>query len=171
MRHVLPQGDMAEVVDRALTLLLEDLARKKFAATPCPGHAGTSKARRSEGRHIPAAVKRAVWIRDGGRCVFVGKGSRRRRERGFLEFHHVRPYAVGGAPTVDNIQLRCRAHNAYGSDLFYGSPVSEGMTSDEAGPTARRAANSFRNELVGVRDVVVDAVAPTAGPANAQAAR
>ncbi len=36
LRHVIPTGDVAEVIDRALTALLEDLARKKFAATKRP---------------------------------------------------------------------------------------------------------------------------------------
>jgi hypothetical protein len=27
---------------------------------------------------------------------------------------------MGGETTVENIQLRCRAHNGYEADLFYG---------------------------------------------------
>src|SRR5439155_3269574 len=91
---------------RALTALLEDLTKKKFAVTDHP-HASQAPAPGS--RHIPAEVKRKVWIRDGGRCAFVSAGGRRCGERGFLEFHHVEPYAVGGEATVENISLRCRA--------------------------------------------------------------
>ena len=40
-------------------------------------------------------------------------------ERAFLEFHHRQPYAAGGKATVDNIELRCRAHNAYEAQLFF----------------------------------------------------
>jgi len=36
LRHAIPTGDLAEVIDRALTVLLEDVARKKFAATNRP---------------------------------------------------------------------------------------------------------------------------------------
>jgi hypothetical protein len=36
LRHAIPTGDLAEVIDRALAALLEDLARKKFAATERP---------------------------------------------------------------------------------------------------------------------------------------
>jgi len=61
-----------------------------------------------------------VWLRDGSRCAFVARSGRRCAERGFLELHHVEPHAVGGEATVDNIQLRCRAHNAYEAELFYG---------------------------------------------------
>lgn len=38
-------------------------------------------------------------------------------ETAFLEFHHLEPYAVGGGPTMDNIQLRCRMHNRYEAQL------------------------------------------------------
>jgi hypothetical protein len=41
-------------------------------------------------------------------------------ERGFLEFHHVAPYALGGEATAANIQLRCRSHNAYEARLYFG---------------------------------------------------
>ena len=58
--------------------------------------------------------------RDGGQCAFVGKDGRC-TERGFLEFHHVTPYATGGPTTVENLQLRCRAHNAYESEQWFGS--------------------------------------------------
>ena len=117
LRHAIPSGDEAAVLDRALTALLSDLARKKFAAadTPRPSR-GTAPG----SRHIPAEVKRAVWLRDLGRCAFVGTGGRRCAERGFLEFHHVHPYAMGGEATVGNIQLRCRRHNDYEARADFG---------------------------------------------------
>lgn len=117
LRHVIPSGDEAAVVDRALTALLAELARRKFAA------AGQPRPAREPGpgsRHIPADVKRAVWLRDLGRCAFVGTGGRRCDERGFLEFHHVRPYAAGGEPSAANIQLRCRTHNDYEARVYFG---------------------------------------------------
>jgi hypothetical protein len=45
---------------------------------------------------------------------------RRCNERAFVEFHHVDPHGVGGEATAQNIRLRCRAHNAFESELFYG---------------------------------------------------
>jgi hypothetical protein len=117
LRHAIPNGDLAQIFDRALTALLEDLAKKKIAATDRPR---PSKPTSPGSRHIPAAVKRAVWIRDGGRCAFVAPSGRRCSERSFLEFHHVVPYAAGGEATTENIQVRCRVHNAYEADLFFG---------------------------------------------------
>jgi hypothetical protein len=117
LRHQIPSGALDQVVDRALTVLLHDLARRKFAATDRPR---TSSAVASGSRYIPAHVKRAVWLRDGGRCAFVAPGGRRCGERAFLEFHHVVPYGAGGEPIPGNIELRCRAHNQYEAVLHFG---------------------------------------------------
>jgi 5-methylcytosine-specific restriction endonuclease McrA len=124
--HSVPSGDVAAVVDRALSALIADLARKKLAATDRP-RTGSETTRRSErrassgSRHIPAEVRRSVWQRDGGRCAFVATDGRRCSARKPLEFHHVHPYAAGGEATVGNIELRCRSHNAYEAELFYGA--------------------------------------------------
>ncbi len=117
LRHQIPDGDVGEIFDRALTALLQDLARKKIAATNRP-RGGRDAG--SGSRHIPAEVKRTVWLRDGGRCAFVSRKGRRCTARAFLEFHHVVPYGVGGEATVGNIQLRCRAHNSYEAELYFG---------------------------------------------------
>ena len=82
-----------------------------------------SRGRAPGSRHIPAGVKREVWRRDEGRCAFVGARGRC-AERGFLEFHHVVPFAAGGAADATNIELRCRAHNVYEADLFFGAEVA-----------------------------------------------
>jgi hypothetical protein len=121
LRHMIPNGDLAELFDRALTILLQDLERRRCAATSSPRGAreGTSGS-----RHIPAAVRREVWRRDDGRCAFVGTNGRC-TERGFLEYHHVQPYASGGAATVANIELRCRSHNAHDAALFFGRSAEE----------------------------------------------
>jgi len=117
LRHQIPDGDPAKIFDRALTALLENLARHKFATTDRPRE---SRGGATGSRHIPSHVKRAVWLRDGGRCGFVARNGRRCDARGFLEFHHVTPHAAGGEPTAANIQLRCRAHNHYEAELYFG---------------------------------------------------
>jgi hypothetical protein len=142
LRHVVPNGDPAAVFDRALTLLVEHLERTRCAATkrrgepesstgsaprrpsrPTEARASVDAAGRS--RHIPAAVKRAVWARDGGRCAFVGPAGRC-SERGFLEFHHREPFAAGGRTTVMNVALRCRQHNQWETEQFFGARAESG---------------------------------------------
>jgi len=117
LRHAIPSGDLAVIFDRALTLLVADLERKKSAETVRPRPPRESSA---TSRHVPAAVRRAVWKRDGGQCAFVGTSGRRCDSRAFLEYHHVIPYAVGGKATVESIELRCRAHNGFEAELFFG---------------------------------------------------
>ena len=121
LRHSIPSGEPAEIFDRALTALLQDLARKKFAALRQRSRESPVRPTAPSSRHVPAGVKRAVWLRDVGQCAFVAKSGRRCRERGFLEFHHLTPYGVGGEATRQNIELRCRSHNAYEAELFYGA--------------------------------------------------
>ena len=124
LRHVVPSGDVAVVVDRALSALITQLEKQKCAATSRPRDGRTAA---PGSRHIPAAVRREVWRRDGGRCVFMGTRGRC-REQGWLEFHHVVPFAAGGAPEASNIQLRCRAHNLYEAELFFGADVVRDST-------------------------------------------
>jgi hypothetical protein len=85
---------------------------------PAGGAAPTTPKVRS--RHIPAEVKRRVWARDRGQCAFVSASGQRCPERGFLEYHHLVPYASGGDASVDNISLRCRHHNAHEAEQAFG---------------------------------------------------
>jgi hypothetical protein len=152
LRHAVPTGDVAEIFDRALSALLEDVARRKLAATKKPrAKAGTLA---TATRHIPATVKRQVWIRDGGRCAYVAKGRRRCGETGFLEFHHRDPFANGGPTTVENVELRCRAHNSYEAQLFFG--VGERCVGIVSPAEAPAAASQLSPERVpGVKMVMM----------------
>jgi hypothetical protein len=134
LSHAVPSGDAAAVLERALDLLLEDLLRRKFAATEDPRD---GRATAGGSRHIPAAVKRAVYRRDRGRCAFVGRSGHRCHERRFLEFHHREPFAFGGPPTVANVSLRCRTHNQYEAEVDFGRRIRPGT--DGRTPEARVA--------------------------------
>jgi hypothetical protein len=148
LRHVIPNGDLANVFERALDVLLAELERKKLAVTSRPRPA---KEPAPGSRHIPAAVRREVWKRDGARCAFVGAAGRC-AERGFLELHHVVPFAKGGEATTANIELRCRAHNAYEAELSFGSLVLR---------ERQEAYNSVRTEFVfGTTSVPTGATTP-----------
>ncbi len=137
----IPDGDPAVIFDRALDLLLHDVEKKKLAATNKPRAPRGSK---PGSRDVSAHVRRVVWKRDGGRCAYSGKGGRC-TERRYLEWHHLQPHSHQGPATVENISLRCRAHNVYESELAFGrfdpSVVREGT---EIHAVSREFA-SFRN--------------------------
>ena len=116
LRHEIPDGDPAVIIDRALALLVEATEKTKFAATRQNRKAREPRDSDAQTRRIPAAVRREVWARDEGRCTFKGIDGRC-AETGFLEFHHVIPYATGGPSTIENLELRCRAHNVYEAEL------------------------------------------------------
>jgi hypothetical protein len=117
LSHAIPTGDDADVLNRAFDALLETLAKQKFAATDQPR---VSRGTKSGARHLTAAVKRTVWMRDLGRCRYVAANGHRCEERRFVEFHHTDPRALGGEASIDLIELRCRRHNDYEGRLYFG---------------------------------------------------
>lgn len=60
-------------------------------------------------RYIPQDVCSAVWQRDGGKCVQCGS-------QNYLEFDHKIPHSLGGANTLNNVQLLCRKCNLIKGD-------------------------------------------------------
>ena len=61
---------------------------------------------------IPREMRRAVFVRDGGKCAQCGSNFD-------LQYDHVLPVALGGATTtIDNLQLLCGDCNrAKGADV------------------------------------------------------
>ena len=115
--HAVPSGDVAEVYRRAIKLMIQEGEKRKFAATPRPQVKGGAV----RGRRIPAAVRRAVGKRDGGRCTFVARSGHRCGSRAFLEFDHIVPVARGGLATEENLRLRCRPHNQAAARHVFGA--------------------------------------------------
>ena len=81
-------------------------ARPADGLTPAPEEGARTR------RAIPAAVRRDVWQRDGGRCRYVDpRTGRRCPSRHLLQIHHVFPYALGGGAEPENLRLLCFAHH------------------------------------------------------------
>ena len=114
---VQPGCNAAQVLERALRGLVASLEQQKFGDTDAP------RARKPscDTRHIPAEIKRQVAERDGKQCTFVSEQGTRCPERAILEFDHTRPVALGGRSTLENLRLRCRAHNQFEAELLYGA--------------------------------------------------
>jgi len=124
MRHQVPDGDLNVILGKALTLLVETLKKQRFAQTSRP-RAATKAVETVEpgpqgSRYVPAHVRREVAERDGMRCTFVSEDGHRCTEAGWLELHHIEPFALGGPATADNLALMCRAHNALLAERDFG---------------------------------------------------
>ena len=116
LSHAVPTGDLAALVERALDdLLAAELKRRMGAERP--------RARRSLGagsRHVPVDVVRVVWERDSFQCTFVDEHGHRCSEKRYITLEHKQPFARGGPPTVDNLALLCKAHNAHRAREVFG---------------------------------------------------
>jgi 5-methylcytosine-specific restriction endonuclease McrA len=70
---------------------------------------------------IPAAVRRAVWERDGGRCSWPLDGGGTCGSTHRLELDHQLPWARFSEPTVDNLRVLCRHHNVLAARQAFGN--------------------------------------------------
>ncbi len=115
-------------------------ASAKRAAPPPRTQTSAAKAGGGTGRAIPAAVKRAVWRRDRGRCSYVDRTSGRRcGSQHLLQIDHVVPYAQGGAAEPNNLRLLCAAHHRHrhAGAGFGGRPGEDRQAPDRS---SRRSA-------------------------------
>ena len=120
MRPSVPDGDLAAIIERAVTEKLQRLEARRFARTQVPRKTLSQSETSPTTRQIPAAVRRAVYERDGGRCRYEDEQGRRCTARQGLEFHHRLPFGRGGDHSVANVSLACRSHNGYLAEVDYG---------------------------------------------------
>jgi 5-methylcytosine-specific restriction endonuclease McrA len=124
--HREPSGDLMSLMKRGLEAYRRELQKERFGVGKKPRrvrrqHAGSEPANRT--RHIATTVAREVYLRDGGCCTFCAEDGRRCGARRFLELDHITPWAVGGESTVENLRLRCRAHNQHSARRYFGAEL------------------------------------------------
>jgi 5-methylcytosine-specific restriction endonuclease McrA len=120
LSHKIPDGELGAVVREAIRCARETYAKRKGAIIAPRDSTQGLKVPTSSSNAIPAAVRRAVWQRDGGRCTFEGPDGHRCESRWQLELDHIISVALGGASTVENLRLRCRAHNLLEAERVFG---------------------------------------------------
>jgi hypothetical protein len=162
LSHQVPDGDIATVLDRALDLLIARLEHTRFGITDRPGRAGGTPAPGS--RYVPAHVKRVVVQRDQCRCTYVSAVGRRCEARKRLEFDHEIPVARGGESTVENVRLRCRAHNQYEAERTYGAEFMRRKREAGAERRERTKARSRVDRSDWVRAEQGEATSPAQAP-------
>jgi 5-methylcytosine-specific restriction endonuclease McrA len=86
------------------------------------------KPRPSKPDHLPAHVRREVWRRDGGRCQWKLANGEICGCTRHLQLDHVKPLALGGTSTVDNVRILCRSHHLEAARLVFGDPWMDRYT-------------------------------------------
>jgi hypothetical protein len=136
--HRLPSGDLMTLLKRGLEAYERELEKERFAVgrkarrsrqveslpeTPNPNPSPAPKPIRNptRRRRCPAEVARAVFVRDGKQCTYVSPDGRRCGARRCLELDHIDPFVEGGEETIQNLRLRCRAHNQWYARQYFGS--------------------------------------------------
>jgi hypothetical protein len=144
LSHSIPGASTEQVLKAALELLLEKQAKARglvkkprtFAtpsSTPTLSDATTATPTFSEPLHrrtgpreqIPAAVRRAVWERDGGRCTWPLDSGGCCGSTHRLELDHIDPWARFSEPTVDNLRVVCHHHNTLAARQIFGARCVE----------------------------------------------
>jgi 5-methylcytosine-specific restriction endonuclease McrA len=84
-------------------------------------HSGRSDRDSERSRQSPVAVRDEVFVRDGGRCTYVGTNGKRCRSTHALQLDHVKPFARGGTNTATNLRLLSAKHNRLAAEKAYGT--------------------------------------------------
>jgi len=125
LRHSVPSGDMETIIGKALDLLIEQVKKERFAVGRKGRKGKTTSGEPTASRHIPDAIKRAVYERDGGQCTFTDDRGRRCASTDGLVFDQVEGFARTHVHSAEEIRLVCRAHNQYAAERMYGRAFME----------------------------------------------
>src|SRR5262249_8766997 len=120
MRSQVPNGDLATIIEQAVTEKLERLEARRFAQTRKPRKSLTDSDTSPRSRSVPAAVRRMVTERDGKQCQYRDDQGRQCPKRYEVEFHHIHPFGFGGDHRPSEIRLLCKAHNRLIAEHDYG---------------------------------------------------
>ncbi len=120
LQALMPDADLAGIIEAAVTEKLERLEARRFAKTKTPRKSLAETDTTPSTRYLPAALRRAVYERDEGRCCYMDTEGRRCTARRRLEFHHRQPYGLQGNHSLENVELACKVHNAFLAERDYG---------------------------------------------------
>jgi 5-methylcytosine-specific restriction endonuclease McrA len=129
--HKIPNGDLAAVLREAIRCATEKHGKRKGAVAPAKPRRSperkpaTGPGQETNPRTIPAGVRRQEWERDGGACAWIAPDGTRCGSTWMLELDHIRPVALGGTSTLENLRVSCRPHNVLHAEHVYGSEHME----------------------------------------------
>src|SRR5574341_2163484 len=121
LSHSHPGADAEAILEAGLDLVIERAAKRKgICARPKGEKPATPATDESDSRHVPAHVKREVWVRDGGVCQWPLDGGGVCGSSHRVQYDHVVPVARGGESTVDGLRLLCAVHNDLAARQVFG---------------------------------------------------
>jgi len=72
-------------------------------------------------RYIRAHDERQVWIKANSQCTFIDPLTKRRcGSKRFLQIEHIKPFALGGSSSLENLTLLCSNHNKLRAIQVFG---------------------------------------------------
>jgi len=137
LSHSHPGAGAEEIIEAGLDLILKRHAKRRGLVEkprkdpPAPEPSASAPPRSRGGRrreHVPAHVQRAVWKRDGGRCVWPLEGGGVCGSTYQVELDHIEPFARGGPSTIDNFRLLCRPHQDHAARKAFGDEWMDRFT-------------------------------------------
>jgi 5-methylcytosine-specific restriction endonuclease McrA len=176
MRHSNPSGDLDPVFKYCVRSGVERLEARQQGLIRQRARRPAERRRAAKSRHVPRAIRRAVFERDGARCTFHDETGNRCPARTLLQLDHVDLYSHGGHHSLATLRVRCRAHNCWYAEQVLGkafiekrirarqqgkcpsSPMSKAKSKGtaDATRTAKDGANGIKKPLGdGVRTVHV----------------
>ena len=141
-QDLLGDREVPAILKRGLKLLVAHLEKRKFGLTDRPRPSSKTS---DDPDSIPAHVKRTIHARDGGRCTYVcPKTGKRCASCRRLEYDHIIPRARGGKSTIDNLRLRCRAHNQLAAEQEFGRAFVQKKRNESDDPVHRDLVSGLR---------------------------
>ena len=128
LSHSVPDAKTKAVLEAALDLLLA-AQDKKRGLVKKPRTAPASSSPSAELRYVSAAVRRAVFIGDGGCCQWAMASGGVCGSRYRLELDHIVPVALGGESTVSNLRVLCALHNGLAARHVFGAELMDRYSS------------------------------------------
>ncbi len=119
LAHKGPMQNTAETIDRLSEFYLK---KKDLTQGFDPSIESVRQAEQQEllskdsQSPIPAAIRRAVFKRDQGRCQFALPFGRICGSTYRVEIDHIQARSAGGKSVLENLRCLCRAHNQWKAD-------------------------------------------------------
>ena len=129
LSHSRPNATNEETLEAGLDLVLAQQAKRKGMVEKPRKESPPAKP-----DHLPAHVKRAVWVRDGGRCQWRIESGGICGSTYRVQFDHIIPRARGGPSTVENVRLACAHHNDLAARQAFGDAWMDRFTHGSRAP-------------------------------------